>query len=205
MEAHGDHRLAMLGAVAGLASREGVEVVGMEAAAVSYPGFTADLERLLSRGLTSSAGSGSGGSFARGCSPRRTQQAAIGPASTSGVTAAQRGAWRSGAARRRAPPRTGSRYSPPNQVSHAGSARQALPAVARERGRRASCAPAAIEQPVVARDVPARLDPALGVERAERRRARRANRPATASRQPRVGVEHAPVEVDAEAVRLGIA
>ena len=49
MEAHGDHRLAMLGAVAGLASREGVEVVGMEAAAVSYPGFTADLERLLSR------------------------------------------------------------------------------------------------------------------------------------------------------------
>jgi 3-phosphoshikimate 1-carboxyvinyltransferase len=47
MHAHGDHRLAMLGAVAGLASREGVEVVGMEAAAVSYPGFTADLERLL--------------------------------------------------------------------------------------------------------------------------------------------------------------
>ena len=54
MDAHGDHRLAMLGAVAGLASREGVEVVGMEAAAVSYPGFTADLERLLSRGLSSS-------------------------------------------------------------------------------------------------------------------------------------------------------
>ena len=43
IDAHGDHRLAMLGAVAGLASREGVEVVGMEAAAVSYPGFTADL------------------------------------------------------------------------------------------------------------------------------------------------------------------
>ena len=43
IEAHGDHRLAMLGAVAGLASREGVEVIGMEAAAVSYPGFTADL------------------------------------------------------------------------------------------------------------------------------------------------------------------
>ena len=33
---HGDHRLAMLGAVAGLASREGVEVEGMEAADVSY-------------------------------------------------------------------------------------------------------------------------------------------------------------------------
>ena len=47
MEALGDHRLAMLGAVAGLASREGVEVVGMEAAAVSYPGFTARPRRLL--------------------------------------------------------------------------------------------------------------------------------------------------------------
>jgi 3-phosphoshikimate 1-carboxyvinyltransferase len=47
IEAHGDHRLAMLGAVAGLASREGVEVVGMEAAAVSYPGFEADLAALL--------------------------------------------------------------------------------------------------------------------------------------------------------------
>ena len=46
IEAHGDHRLAMLGAVAGLASREGVEVVGMEAAAVSYPGFEADLASL---------------------------------------------------------------------------------------------------------------------------------------------------------------
>ncbi len=31
----------MMGAVAGLASREGVEVRGMEAAAVSYPGFVA--------------------------------------------------------------------------------------------------------------------------------------------------------------------
>jgi 3-phosphoshikimate 1-carboxyvinyltransferase len=39
LDAHGDHRLAMLGAIAGLASREGVEVVGMEAAGVSYPGF----------------------------------------------------------------------------------------------------------------------------------------------------------------------
>ena len=46
LDAHGDHRLAMLGAVAGLASREGVEVVGMEAAAVSYPGFEADLAQL---------------------------------------------------------------------------------------------------------------------------------------------------------------
>jgi 3-phosphoshikimate 1-carboxyvinyltransferase len=46
LHAHGDHRLAMLGAVAGLASRDGVEVVGMEAAAVSYPGFEADLAAL---------------------------------------------------------------------------------------------------------------------------------------------------------------
>ncbi|MGA2166030.1 MAG: 3-phosphoshikimate 1-carboxyvinyltransferase, partial [Solirubrobacteraceae bacterium] len=46
LDAHGDHRLAMLGAVAGLASREGVEVRGIEVAAVSYPGFVEDLERL---------------------------------------------------------------------------------------------------------------------------------------------------------------
>lgn len=46
---HGDHRLAMLGAIAGLASREGVEVEGMEAAAVSYPRFTQDLAKLLAR------------------------------------------------------------------------------------------------------------------------------------------------------------
>ena len=42
----GDHRLAMVGAVAGLASREGVEVIGMDAAAVSYPGFESDIRRL---------------------------------------------------------------------------------------------------------------------------------------------------------------
>jgi 3-phosphoshikimate 1-carboxyvinyltransferase len=47
LHAHGDHRLAMMGAVAGLASREGVEVVGMEAAAVSYPGFVDDLAGLI--------------------------------------------------------------------------------------------------------------------------------------------------------------
>jgi 3-phosphoshikimate 1-carboxyvinyltransferase len=46
IDARGDHRMAMLGAVAGLASREGVRVVGMEAAAVSYPGFVADLSGL---------------------------------------------------------------------------------------------------------------------------------------------------------------
>ena len=50
LDARGDHRLAMLGAVAGLASKEGVEVVGMESAAVSYPGFEPDLGALLRRG-----------------------------------------------------------------------------------------------------------------------------------------------------------
>jgi 3-phosphoshikimate 1-carboxyvinyltransferase len=47
LRAHGDHRLALLGAVAGLASQEGVEVIGMEAAGVSYPGFEDDVRRLL--------------------------------------------------------------------------------------------------------------------------------------------------------------
>ncbi len=46
IDAHGDHRMAMMGAVAGLASHEGVEVVGIEAAAVSYPGFVEDLAGL---------------------------------------------------------------------------------------------------------------------------------------------------------------
>ncbi len=50
LTAHGDHRLAMLGAVAGLASRTGVEVDGMEAAAVSYPGFTDDIAALIDSG-----------------------------------------------------------------------------------------------------------------------------------------------------------
>jgi len=47
LDSHGDHRLAMLGAIAGLASREGVGVVGMDAARVSYPAFVNDLERLV--------------------------------------------------------------------------------------------------------------------------------------------------------------
>jgi len=47
ISSRGDHRIAMFGAVAGLASRDGVEVDGIEAAAVSYPGFEADLRRLL--------------------------------------------------------------------------------------------------------------------------------------------------------------
>jgi 3-phosphoshikimate 1-carboxyvinyltransferase len=39
IDARGDHRIAMLGAVAGLVSREGVVVEGAESAAVSFPGF----------------------------------------------------------------------------------------------------------------------------------------------------------------------
>jgi 3-phosphoshikimate 1-carboxyvinyltransferase len=49
IDSHGDHRIAMLGAVAGAASRDGVEVAGMDAAAVSYPNFEADLVSLQHR------------------------------------------------------------------------------------------------------------------------------------------------------------
>ena len=38
-DSRGDHRIAMLGAVTGLVSREGVEVEGAASAAVSFPGF----------------------------------------------------------------------------------------------------------------------------------------------------------------------
>jgi 3-phosphoshikimate 1-carboxyvinyltransferase len=48
IDARGDHRMAMMGAVAGLASREGVQVLGIDAAAVSYPRFLADLAELSS-------------------------------------------------------------------------------------------------------------------------------------------------------------
>ena len=46
-DSRGDHRMAMLGAVAGLASDEGVEVLNMTAASVSYPSFESDLRSLL--------------------------------------------------------------------------------------------------------------------------------------------------------------
>src|SRR5918911_2874907 len=45
----GDHRIGMGLAVAGLASRVGVEVENLEAASVSYPGFLRDLEFLSGR------------------------------------------------------------------------------------------------------------------------------------------------------------
>jgi 3-phosphoshikimate 1-carboxyvinyltransferase len=50
VDSHGDHRIAMLGAIAGLASTQGVEVRGMDAAAVSYPRFESDLAGLLGTG-----------------------------------------------------------------------------------------------------------------------------------------------------------
>jgi 3-phosphoshikimate 1-carboxyvinyltransferase len=46
-DSRGDHRMAMLGAIAGLASEEGVEVANMTAAAVSYPTFESDLRGLI--------------------------------------------------------------------------------------------------------------------------------------------------------------
>ena len=46
-DSRGDHRLAMLGAIAGIASDDGVEVEGMDAASVSYPAFQGDLGRLV--------------------------------------------------------------------------------------------------------------------------------------------------------------
>jgi 3-phosphoshikimate 1-carboxyvinyltransferase len=46
VDSHGDHRIAMLGAIAGAASADGVEVGNMAAAEVSYPGFVGDLNSL---------------------------------------------------------------------------------------------------------------------------------------------------------------
>ena len=49
MAAHGDHRIAMLGAVAGLVSRDGVELEDPEAVAVSFPGFFELLDSVTQR------------------------------------------------------------------------------------------------------------------------------------------------------------
>lgn len=46
VDSRGDHRLAMLGAVAGASSREGVELRGAEAVATSFPGFYELLEQV---------------------------------------------------------------------------------------------------------------------------------------------------------------
>jgi 3-phosphoshikimate 1-carboxyvinyltransferase len=45
----GDHRIAMLGAVAGLVSREGVQIEDADSVAVSFPGFFDLIERLVQR------------------------------------------------------------------------------------------------------------------------------------------------------------
>src|SRR5207253_5264071 len=50
MHSGGDHRLAILGAVAGLVSREGVRIEGDEAVAISFPGFFSLVERVAVRG-----------------------------------------------------------------------------------------------------------------------------------------------------------
>ena len=46
IDSRGDHRIAMLGAVAGLASREGVRIEGADAVGVSFPAFFEMVERL---------------------------------------------------------------------------------------------------------------------------------------------------------------
>ncbi|MDX6543311.1 MAG: 3-phosphoshikimate 1-carboxyvinyltransferase [Gaiellaceae bacterium] len=49
IESAGDHRLAMLGAIAGVVSREGVDVGGAEAVAISFPGFFELLNAVTTR------------------------------------------------------------------------------------------------------------------------------------------------------------
>ena len=49
VDAAGDHRMAVLGAIAGLVSREGVDVRGAECVAVSFPDFFAVLDSVALR------------------------------------------------------------------------------------------------------------------------------------------------------------
>src|SRR5262249_41552861 len=49
MGSAGDHRIAMLAAVAGLASRDGVRIEGADAVSVSFPGFFDLLDSLAQR------------------------------------------------------------------------------------------------------------------------------------------------------------
>ncbi len=49
VEARGDHRIAMLGAVVGLASSQGVEIEDAETVAISFPGFYEVLDSLVKR------------------------------------------------------------------------------------------------------------------------------------------------------------
>jgi len=49
VDARGDHRIAMLAAVAGLSSREGVAIEGADTAAISFPGFYELLDSVTRR------------------------------------------------------------------------------------------------------------------------------------------------------------
>jgi 3-phosphoshikimate 1-carboxyvinyltransferase len=49
MDSRDDHRIAMLGAVAGVSSREGVAIEGADTAAISFPGFYELLESVTRR------------------------------------------------------------------------------------------------------------------------------------------------------------
>jgi 3-phosphoshikimate 1-carboxyvinyltransferase len=49
VEARGDHRIAMLGAVVGLASSQGVDIEDAETVAISFPGFYEVLDSLVRR------------------------------------------------------------------------------------------------------------------------------------------------------------
>jgi 3-phosphoshikimate 1-carboxyvinyltransferase len=49
IDARGDHRIAMLGAVAGLVSRDGVELEGADTVAISFPGFFELLDSVVRR------------------------------------------------------------------------------------------------------------------------------------------------------------
>ncbi len=49
VDARGDHRIAMLGAIAGLWSSDGVEIEGAESAAISFPGFYDLIDRIVQR------------------------------------------------------------------------------------------------------------------------------------------------------------
>jgi 3-phosphoshikimate 1-carboxyvinyltransferase len=49
IDARGDHRIAMLGAIAGLASKDGVEIEGADAVGVSFPGFFDLLDSVVRR------------------------------------------------------------------------------------------------------------------------------------------------------------
>lgn len=55
VSSRGDHRIAMLGTVAGLASGEGVRVEGADAVSVSFPGFFEMVDRLRRSSRTTAA------------------------------------------------------------------------------------------------------------------------------------------------------